>query len=280
MKEKHILFSIILLLTGLSIYAQGPSLKKEKNDTTVFLWSGLKILIFNDPDSEKSKSKTDSNYKPMPKKPATATFYSGIDVGVNGLMNSIDYSTNLKGASANLDIDYSRSYNLHLNVVEKQIKIYKRQVSLVTGIGLNYNGYRFNSKTVRMVNDMKSNKIDFDTTSSREYTKNKLRVSSIEIPVLIGFATNKKDPDKGVKIATGVIGTYIYNSKYKLNFIEEKASTQQVVKDNFHLRPFTVKATVRFGYKGFMLFANYSLMSLFKDGQGPDVRPFELGISL
>ncbi|MEI6882022.1 MAG: outer membrane beta-barrel protein [Bacteroidota bacterium] len=259
------------------LFAQNPRIKKEKNDTTVFLWSGLKILVFNDPDADK---KQDTIYKPVPIKKPLATFYEGIDIGVNGLMEQGNFSTNLNGSSNNLDLDYGGSWNLHLNLVEKQLNLYKKKLSLVSGFGLDYNGYKFSSKNVKLYNDIANNKISFDTSTVKEYTKNKLRVSSIEVPLLIGFSGNKKNPDKGVKVAIGIVGSYIYNSKYKLSFLQNKESIELVAKDNYHLRPFNLKATARVGYKNFMLFANYSLFSLFKDGQGPDIRPFEIGISL
>jgi len=277
MKRKNIILTILIGFTTLSIYAQSPRIKKEKNDTTVFLWSGLKILVFNDPNAD---TKADTNVVHIAPKPPRATFYEGIDLGVNGLMNSGAMNANLTGSARNLDLDYSGSWNMHLNIVEKQMSIYKKQVNIITGLGIDYNGYRFNAKNVKLTNDVTNNQIRFDSVNNRELTKNKLRVSSIEVPLMIGFATSKKNPDKGFKVAVGVIGSYIYNSKYKLNFTEDKASTEQVIKDNFHLRPFNVKATARVGYKGLMLFANYSLLSMFKDGQGPDVRPFEIGISL
>ena len=105
------------------LFAQNPRIKKEKNDTTVFLWSGLKILVFNDPDTDK---KQDTIYKPVPIKKPLATFYEGIDIGVNGLMEQGNFSTNLNGSSNNLDLDYGGSWNLHLNLVEKQLNLYKK----------------------------------------------------------------------------------------------------------------------------------------------------------
>lgn len=131
-----------------------------------------------------------------------------------------------------------------------------------------------------MVNQPISGQLSFDTSGTLNYTKNKLRVTSVEVPLLIGFAPGKRNPDRGFKIAAGVIGSYVMNTKYKLNYESGNENTQQVIKDNFYVRPFNVKASVRLGYKGLMFYANYSLMPLFQNGKGPDVRPFEVGIVL
>lgn len=271
------IYIILVMLCHQSIFGQHSAVRKERNDTTVFLWSGLKIMVLNDPNDKKLPSDTVRKYTKAIK---PVRFYRGIDLGLNGLMMPAQFTSNLTGSASHLNQKVLHSYNLHLNIFERRMAIYPKKLSLVTGIGFDFNGFSFSSNKVRLINNQNSNQLSFDTAVSKIYTKNKLNVTSIEVPILLGFASNTKNPNQGIKFAAGVLGSCVLQAKYKLHFDADGEQTQQVIKDPFYIRPFNVKAAFRMGYKGLMFFANYSLLPLFQDGKGPDVRPFEVGIIL
>jgi hypothetical protein len=45
------------------------------------------------------------------------------------------------------------------------------------------------------------------------------------------------------------------------------------------LSPFQYGLTARLGYNGVGVYVNYSLSSLFKDGEGPELYPWSAGLS-
>ena len=60
-------------------------------------------------------------------------------------------------------------------------------------------------------------------------------------------------------------------------FIDGKKQKDKDFQD-FHLHPFRYDATARIGWGRLNLFASYALNSMFKEGKGPELTPFALGI--
>jgi len=50
-------------------------------------------------------------------------------------------------------------------------------------------------------------------------------------------------------------------------------------RSDFYINPFTYVLAARLGYDEFGLYGTYSLQSLFKENEGPELYPFTLGIS-
>jgi len=51
-------------------------------------------------------------------------------------------------------------------------------------------------------------------------------------------------------------------------------------KGDFNLLPYRLAAAARIGYGKFTVFAERSLTPLFREGQGPDLTPWNVGIQL
>jgi hypothetical protein len=51
-------------------------------------------------------------------------------------------------------------------------------------------------------------------------------------------------------------------------------------KDKKYINNTRVTATMRVGYGNVTLFGSYTLTDLFKEGQGPRVKPFSVGLTL
>jgi len=68
---------------------------------------------------------------------------------------------------------------------------------------------------------------------------------------------------------TRSISTYTGGSKQK-----------EKVKSDFNLSPLRYHLTVRAGYKFVKVFANYSMVPMFKEGMGPELYPVTVGLTL
>lgn len=121
--------------------------------------------------------------------------------------------------------------------------------------------------------------------SAEHFKKYKLATSYLEVPLEFRFMSNPKNPNKSVKAALGVkIGTLV-NAHTKGKNLQNK--------DNQLLNSYTDKinskrfingtrfmATARVGYGIFSLFGTYQLNKVLKDGTGPDMKLYQIGITL
>ncbi|MSQ79638.1 MAG: hypothetical protein EXR21_08195 [Flavobacteriaceae bacterium] len=116
-----------------------------------------------------------------------------------------------------------------------------------------------------------------------KYDRNKLRTNYIEIPLMLAFCTNNKRPSKGLHMALGIISGLRYRTTYIQEYkdvLDNNKEKERRTHDSFATSPFLFKATARLSFGGVMIYGNYAINSMFKSGMGPDVHPFEVGISL
>lgn len=202
-------------------------------------------------------------------------FWNGFDFGVNGYFNSKNTLTTPENYDF-LELDYARSHSFAWNMGQYNVHLFHNYINLVTGIGVEWNSYAFtknislatNANTVTGINE------------STEFTKNKLRTTFLNAPVLLEFNTSKY-PQKSVHIAAGVtFGYNIFKNKQIQEYTSNGDSQKSKTKDDFNINPFRYSLTARAGYGDVSLFVNYGLSTLFKANQGPKVYPVSAGLSL
>ncbi len=130
-----------------------------------------------------------------------------------------------------------------------------------------------------------------------EFRKNKLRQIGLRVPLMLEFNTKRallpSDADirtgnrtsydrKGnVHIAMGVVGSWYFDTMYKQKYRDEAG---QIRKDrdsgDYHLLPYRAAASLRVGFGALNLFAEYALTPLFADDKGPELMPFNVGLTL
>ncbi len=204
------------------------------------------------------------------------------------MLSTIDNKLKLPGEEDSLqmnnflDLNYSKSLYFSLNLFEKNIRLYKNYVNLVTGLGFEWNSYNFKKNIILDPNaDYISASNTILAPSSATFSKNKLKVAYIKAPVLLEINTNSENPNKSFHISGGVEFAYKIGSKtkqvYEINGYEFNVKQHS----DYHLADFKYSSTVRVGYGDyFTVFANYGLSQLFEKDKGPEVYPLTAGISL
>jgi hypothetical protein len=206
--------------------------------------------------------------------------WAGLDLGFNTLMFD-KFSTDLPAGYDFLDLKPGKSIVIGLNLWHFDFPIYKRYLMLTTGLGLTLNNYRFSSeKTLVADTTLVTAAYDYNSLGEQiNYTKNKLAVNYVTVPVLLQFNTHA-ELKKSFHFAAGLTFSYKYNSHLKLVY-EENGDTQKTKRrDEFNIEPFRYDATIRLGYRNYAVFANYALTELFKSGKGPSLHPFSFGLQL
>jgi hypothetical protein len=110
-------------------------------------------------------------------------------------------------------------------------------------------------------------------------------MSYLEVPVELRFSSNPGKSSKGLKFAIGgKVGTLInLHTKGKdLQDKNNKIINSYIAKDNNkkYFNGTRLMGTARIGYGIFSLFGAYQLNSVLKEGAGPDMKLYQVGISI
>ncbi len=212
----------------------------------------------------KIKSKSGSKYE----------MWSGLELGVGGYLNP----SNKLDLPANYDfmeLNYSKSITVGLNLFEKDIPIIKNYFDLATGLGFEINNYKFRNDT-RLVDN--PNMLTGYVDTVVQLKKSKLRVSYLTVPLFFEINTGSR-PSNALHLGAGVLFGYNIGSKTKT--VRSDNDNTEKAKGDYHINPFKYSLMARVGFgDNMVLYANYSLVQLFEPNKGPEMYPFSVGIAL
>ena len=121
--------------------------------------------------------------------------------------------------------------------------------------------------------------------SSNHYKKYKLATSYLEAPVELRYTFDPGHQKKSWKAALGLkVGTML-NAHTKGKTMENSADqalnayTEKTTKRTY-FNTTRIVATARVGMGSFSLYGTYQLSSFLKDGAGPSIKPFEIGLCI
>jgi|GEM_PF-3865194 hypothetical protein len=195
----------------------------------------------------------------------------GMELGLNILTyeNSFSLPKLYDAYSQNI----GKSTEFTLRFLEMKVSMINNKLNFVTGLTRTWNNYRF-SDPIILSTDGDSLTITMDSIS---YSKNKLLVGSINMPLMIQFESNPKNPGKSFRIsAGGYIGLVTNGKQKRVNLRDGKVKKD----DDYQLEPFRYGLTGRIGYSFINLYVNYQLSDLFQSEQGPPFSTVTFGLSL
>lgn len=203
--------------------------------------------------------------------------WGGFELGVNGYVNK-DLGFEMPEGYEFLDLRMEKSINVKLNFYEQNFNIISNKLGFTTGLGFEWANYRFDSDVVLLKdgNDL----IDNFEANQKNYTKSKLLVNYLNLPLMFEFQTNKHSKKNSFHIGAGLQTGLRIGSHTKNVYQEDGNKKKDKNPGDFHINPFKYDAMVRVGWGKLNLHANYSLNTLFKNNRGPELYPFTVGISL
>ena len=123
-----------------------------------------------------------------------------------------------------------------------------------------------------------------DQSDTNNFKKTKLATVYLEAPIEFRFSAKPATGD-GFKFAVGVkVGTMLTAHTRNAKFQSKSGTTinDYVMKESskrfFNKNRLSVMGRVGVGH--FSLYGSYQLTTLFKDGLGPEVRPYSIGLTL
>lgn len=233
-----------------------------------FTWEKFEGKNVSDQDKEEEKTKkSDLGRRHF------RGHWSGLELGLNNYVTSTS-SMVLPSDINYMNLNSGKSINFNLNLPQISIG-FTRHVGLVTGLGINWNNYRFEG----------NNSIEKDSagmigplTPNGILKKSKLATVYLTLPLLLEMQLPVENHH--FNVAAGFIGALKLGSHTKM--VMEGAHDIKSY-DDFNLNLLRCGATARIGYGNIQVYGTYYLTPLFEKGMGPggyDLFPFEIGISL
>jgi hypothetical protein len=275
-----------LLITGLAIMGlMSVQAQEEKNenvpDTTRINMGETQVLIIKTPkgtvvvDGETEPTDTidveDGEEKDH--KSSHDGHWAGVDFGVNMLTNG-NFKSDFPN-SPQWENDPGKSFYWNLNLFDHRFNIYREYIGITTGLGLNFNQIGLKNNYILNEN---ADSIWVYSDTINKYSKNKLRATYIQVPLLLEFNTNA-DEDKSFYFAAGVIGGIRIASSVKRKLDQSGVDAKEKIKGAYGLNAFKLDGTVRMGYSDWGVFANYSLLPLFDTKKTDEVYPLTFGLT-
>lgn len=179
---------------------------------------------------------------------------------------------------------FSRHFNIYF-MFDKPFKT-NPKFSVAYGIGIGSSNMFFNNTNV----DIKANTARLPFTnvdSTNHFHKYKVTTIYAEIPVELRYYSNPENPAKSWKVALGVkVGSLLKSYTKGKNLLTKSGASVYgpgyIVKES-NKRFFNgtmLAVTGRIGYGILSLDAAYQFNSVLKDGAGPSMNRFSLGVTI
>lgn len=205
--------------------------------------------------------------------------WGGLDMGINGYVNS-DMKFDMPDGYKFLDLRMEKSINVALNLWEQNFNLIRNQFGLTTGLGFEWNNYRFDNnvwidRDVNGIYQLENN------TEGVSFYKSKLVVNYLTLPLMLEYQTNRFSKKNSFHIGGGILTGLRIGAHTKMVYDD---GSKQKDKDHdtkgYDINPFKFDLMARIGWGKVNLYANYALNTLFKENQGPELYPFAVGITL
>ncbi len=198
--------------------------------------------------------------------------WAGVEIGFNNYLTP-DNSLNLPGNIDYMSLHSGKSRYFNANVAQTSLGL-TRRIGFVTGLGVNWNNYRFdgNNNIIKLENGQ-IEKYDPELLLKRS----KLSTLYLTLPFLLEIQLPASCSQ--LNIAAGPIGAVKLYSYSKMVFDNgDKVRSE----DDFSLNMLRYGATLRIGFGNFQIHGTSYFTPLFQTGKAPggvDLYPFEVGFA-
>jgi hypothetical protein len=170
----------------------------------------------------------------------------------------------------NFSLNNKKSTNINVWVVTQKLNIYQHKINLKYGLGVEMFNFRFN-KPISFREDIATN-VKYDVIS---FTKNKLLVKYLTVPVQINFSPNPTNKN-AFYASIGMSAGYLWNAKNKQISAERG---KEKYRGNFNLNDWRIATIGELGIGSLRLYGSFANTNLFNANQSTiDMQPFAVGL--
>lgn len=259
-------------------------LENQKKDTTNIRFKRKTVKIVEDEGETqifvKKHDKDDWEWFWEDKDDFTGS-WSGFSVGAANLVNE-NFSFSRDADDQYMDLNTGKSWNMNLNIAQYSLNIAGEKFGLVTGLGLEWNYYRFdgNNSITENPNDGTIEEVDLSVTQPDwNIEKSKFSTTYATLPLLLEVHSSSSQ-HKGIVFSAGAIGGLKLGSNTKIIYKENGDKNKDKTKDDFNLSPFRYGVHARIGVGDWLIYGTYYFTPLFEKDKGPELYPISVGIAL
>ena len=199
----------------------------------------------------------------------------GFELGFNNQLSDF-WSTTLKPEDNYFNLNTAKSYTFNFSLPCLSIG-FTRHFGIATTLGINFNKYRFdgNNSITKDENDVI---VPYYPPDGIIYSKSKFVTTYATLPLILETQIPLINNSRTINIGAGVIGAAKLGSHTKVVYFKG-GKEREKNKDDFSLNTFRWGATGRIGYGFFQIYGTCYFTPMFENGKGPELYPFEAGIS-
>ena len=195
---------------------------------------------------------------------------------------SSDHWTGMPDSIGSHQSGFSRGFNAYF-MFDKRFKT-SPQYSIGVGLGISTSNMIFKKMNI----DLKSNSSLLPFTavdSTNHFKKYKLATSYLEIPLEFRFTKKPENPNKSFKAAIGLkVGTLVNAHTKGKNLLDKNNQSLNTYIEKENSKRFIngtrFMGTARIGYGILSVFGSYQINNFLKDGAGPDMKLYQVGLTL
>lgn len=290
MNTTKLLPLLTLLFTSLFVTAQSDTNRVFTQTDTVRIGKieiikyedktegGHSKIIFRSQSSRKAFSKVSTNWFVF-------------DFGFSNYIDKTDYSNtgnylyNRQGAAplgkSDFNLNTGKSLNVNVWFFMQRINLIKKNVNLKYGLGIEYDNYRYKTSSNLSYLEKNSYLNSLQAPSpvvirdSISFSKNKLALNYITVPLMLNFITNSANTKKGLSLSMGLSAGYLYGVRNKQKS-EERGKEKN--RGDYDLERFKLSYIAEMGLGPVRLYGSYSPNSIFS--KGLVMKPYTIGIRL
>ncbi len=170
-----------------------------------------------------------------------------------------------------------RGVNAYINY---DFPIKKSNFSFSAGIGIGVSNVYLKDQQVGVLDTGTAGQRIVFRPETTDYKKYKITTSYLEAPFELRYFGNKDNRNKGFKAAIGLRAGLLVGAKAKANTSVDGNKVVEKINTRRYFEKWRFSATARIGWGNFSLFGSYNLNHLFKDGSGPEITPYSVGICI
>ena len=290
--KKTVLLLVTLIIT-LSVFGQKTEtdidemkaeLKNQKNDTTNIRFKRKTVKIIEDNGETKifvkKHKKGDCDWF-WDDNDGFKGSWSGFSMGLSNFVDK-DFSLSRDAGEMYMDLNTGKSWNMNVNFAQYSLNLVGEKFGLVTGLGLEWNFYRFDNGNSIQENPT-TGEIEIRDLVINQPTwnieKSKLTTTYATLPLLLEFHSSSYQ-HSGVIFSAGVIGGLKLGSNTKIVYKENGNKNKDKIKDDFNLAPFRYGVHARIGVGDWMIYGTYYFTPMFESNKGPELYPLSVGFAL
>ena len=181
---------------------------------------------------------------------------------------------------------FSRSFNFYI-MIDMPFKTDPR-FSVAFGPGIGTDNIFFENTNITTINHLKPLAFQ-NVADTNHFDKYKLVNAFAELPIEFRFASDPENTNKSFKIALGAkVGVQISSHTKGKRWVNKSGTLipgfddkyVQKNKDKYFFNGNRLVGMFRVGYGSLSLFGTYQIGSLIKEGLGPQVKPYTIGLTL